>query len=226
MDTQNPPPPTNDERRRQEKVIWRRSFVAAAVVHVALLLLWGSEPVPISSASAAGPRAGDDRAAAGSMEAINLAAAPPVIITPPPVPLPTIDPIEPVEFDDEPVITVESDGLTGLTAGTLAEPGLVDGTGAGDGGTSDEGLFTVIPPNPRGMIIPPSSDELKGEEVEVWLFVDATGRVVPDSTVLRPPTADRSYNRRLIREAAEWVFEPARKAGAPVAAWTSYRISM
>jgi hypothetical protein len=226
MDTQNTPPLSNDERRRQEKVIWRRSFLAAVVLHLALLMLWRSVPVPISSASAAGPRAGDDQAAKGSMEAVNLAAAPRVVIVPPPVPLPTIDPIEPVEFDDEQLIDVESDGLAGLRAGMLSAPGLEDGTGAGDGGRSDEGLFTVIPPNPRGMIIPPSSEELKGEEVEVWLFVDATGRVVPDSTVLRPPTADRSYNRRLIREAAEWVFDPARKAGAPVAAWTSYRISM
>jgi hypothetical protein len=76
------------------------------------------------------------------------------------------------------------------------------------------------------MIIPPASDKLKGREVEVWLFVDASGRVVPDSTVIRPPTSDRDYNRRLIREAAEWVFDPARKGGQPVAAWTSYRISM
>jgi hypothetical protein len=56
----------------------------------------------------------------------------------------------------------------------------------------------------------------------VW--VDETGRVVPDSTRLDPPTSDRSLNRRLIAEAADWVFEPARQGGQPVATWFDYRV--
>lgn len=224
MDTRNGAPASNDQRRREERAIWRRSFLAAVVLHLALFLLWRTDrPLP-SPYSAAGPRAGDDRAAAGAMQAVRLSTPQRVPIIPPEIPLPTVDPIEPVEFEDE--IGLESVSFAGLDPGALEGPGREDGTGKGDGGTADEGLFRMTPPNPRGMIIPPSSDRLRGREVEVWLFVDATGRVVPDSTVLRPPTSDRDYNRRLIREAAEWVFEPARQGGQPVAAWTSYRISM
>ena len=79
---------------------------------------------------------------------------------------------------------------------------------------------------PRGMIIPPQNDDLRGTEVQVWVFVDTRGRVVADSTRLDPPTRDRGFNRRLIREAAEWVFRPAVQEGKPVASWFPYRISM
>ncbi|NIP60097.1 MAG: hypothetical protein GWM92_17380, partial [Gemmatimonadetes bacterium] len=65
-----------------------------------------------------------------------------------------------------------------------------------------------------------------GTEVQVWVFVDERGRVVPDSTRLRPPTDDRAFNRRLVEEAAQWVFEPARQGGEAVAAWFPYTISM
>jgi hypothetical protein len=224
MDAPERTSPSNVERRRRERIIWRRSFALALVAHLAVFLLWHSDRPLLSPFAAAGPRAGDDRAAAGAMQSMRLSTPPSVPIVPPPVPLPTLDPIEPVEFDDE--LGLESLSLAGLDLGSLEGPGREDGTGAGDGGTADAGLYRMTPPNPRGMIIPPSSDKLKGREVEVWLFVDATGRVVPDSTVLRPPTSDRDYNRRLVREAAEWVFEPARQGGKAIAAWTSYRISM
>ena len=32
---------------------------------------------------------------------------------------------------------------------------------------------------------------------------------MPDSTRLNPPTSDKGFNQRLIREASEWVFRPA-----------------
>jgi hypothetical protein len=56
--------------------------------------------------------------------------------------------------------------------------------------------------------------------------VDEVGRVVADSTQLRPPTSDRGFNERILREAAEWIFAPARRGGEPVASWFPYRISM
>jgi hypothetical protein len=49
---------------------------------------------------------------------------------------------------------------------------------------------------------------------------------VADSTRLNPPTSDRGFNRRLIEEAAEWVFHPARRNNQAVAAWFPYTISM
>ena len=161
--------------------------------------------------------------ATGSMQALNLGAPPTQPLVPPPVPLPLDVAIEPIEFDDE--VLVEAGSFVGEMPG-LEGPGLEDGLGRGDAGTSDSGLFRLVPPTPRGMIIPPSNDGLRGREVEVWVFVDAQGRVVADSTQLRPPTSDGEFNSRLVREAAEWVFDPARKGGEPVPSWFPYRISM
>ena len=91
---------------------------------------------------------------------------------------------------------------------------------------ADEGRYRLEPPIPRGMIIPPANKNLKGTMVEVWVFVDERGRVVADSTRLNPPTKDRGFNERLIREASEWVFRPATQAGQAVASWFPYQISM
>ena len=159
------------------------------------------------------------------MQALNL--QPPSIrpITPPRVPILSLEVTDPVVFDTEPAIDLSV--LTGEGMGTGdGPPGIEGGTGRGDGGTGDEGYFQVVPPSPRGMIIPPTNRNLRGRQVEVWVFVDATGKVVPDSTRLNPPTSDRSFNRRLMEEAAEWVFNPARKNDQPVAAWFPYTISM
>jgi hypothetical protein len=132
--------------------------------------------------------------------------------------------VEPVEINLEPQVDVAA--LIGDGPGLEEGPGIEGGTGRGDGGTGDSGRFTVIPPSPRGMIIPPTNRRLRGSSVEVWVFVNAAGRVVPDSTRLNPPTSDRSFNRRLMEEAAEWVFNPATREGRPVAAWFPYTISM
>ena len=76
------------------------------------------------------------------------------------------------------------------------------------------------------MIIPPANKSLKNQEVQIWVFVNETGGVVSDSTQLKPPTSDRQFNDRLIREASEWIFEPAKKGGKAVSSWFSYKISM
>ncbi len=215
---------TNEERRRRLRTIWWRGLAGSVVLHALIFLAFGSSPLPLSPFAAAGPRAGDNQAARGSMEALALSTRPPAPIVRPLVPLPTIDPVEPIEFDEE--IETDLGSIMGEQAGLDAAPGLETGTGAGDGGTADEGRFRVTPPTPRGMILPPTNDNLKGKTVEVWVFVDETGRVVADSTRLNPPTSDRSFNRRLIEEAAEWVFRPALKGGRPIASWFPYQISM
>lgn len=212
------------ERKGRDRRVWRYAFLVSLAVHTLVFLLWRHERVFIPPFSAAGPRAGDARAAQGTMEALNLRPPTEAPVIPPPVPLPTVvADIEPVEV--EPEDRVEVSGLEGMDPG-LEAPGLEDGEGRGDGGTAEEGLNRLIPPSPRGMIIPPSNDNLKGKQVEVWVFVNARGRVVADSTRLRPPTPDRDFNRRLIREAAEWVFEPAKRGGQAVASWFPYTISM
>ena len=212
------------ERRRQERRLWRRALGVSVVFHLLLFFGWQGNVIPQSPFAAAGPRAGDNRAAAGSMQAINVRTPPPVPIIPPPIPLEVVVEIEPVEFDD--MVELDPAAIMGEEPGPLEGPGLETGDGAGDGGNAEEGRFRLQPASPRGMIIPPSNDNLRGTEVQVWVFVDDRGRVVADSTRLDPPTRDRGFNRRLIREAAEWIFRPAVEEGRPVASWFPYKISM
>jgi hypothetical protein len=212
------------DRRRRDRTVWRTGLLLSVLFHLLLFLGWRGPVIPMSPFAAAGPRAGDNRAAKGSMQALNMSVPPSRPIIRPPRPLAVSVEIEPVEFEDSE--TLDPSSVLGDAPGDEEGPGLETGTGEGDGGTAEEGLYRLQPPSPRGMIIPPANESLKGTTVEVWVFVDERGRVVPDSTRLNPPTRDRSFNQRLIREAAEWVFRPATQGGKPVASWFPYQISM
>jgi len=214
------------ERRVAERTVWRNGFLSAVVVHLLVFFLWWGQPLPESPFAAAGPRAGDNRAASGgAMQTLNIRIPPPRPIIRPQVPLLTFDPITPVELEEEQQQQIETASILGDRPGVNG-PGLPQGDGRGDGGTAASGLFRNVPPSPRGMIIPPANRSLRGQRVEVWVFVDERGRVVADSTRLRPPSSDRSYNARLIREAAEWFFAPAKDGGRSVASWFTFTISM
>lgn len=212
------------DRRRRDRRIWRRGLAASVVVHLLLLFGWQGAVIPESPFSAAGPRAGDNRAAAGAMQALNVTTPPSAPIVPPPIPVEVAVEVEPIEFEDE--VEIDPSAILGEAPGALEAPGLENGTGAGDGGNAEEGLNRLQPATPRGMIIPPTNRDLRGTEVQVWVFVDERGHVVADSTRLDPPTRDGGFNRRLIREAAEWVFRPAVREGQAIASWFPYRISM
>ncbi len=212
------------DRRRQERKIWRTGLLVSALVHLLLFVGWRGNVIPLSPFSAAGPRAGDDRAAAGAMQALNVRTPPTRPIVPPPEPVIVDVAVEPVEWEE--AVELDPSSVMGDDPGELEGPGLETGTGAGDGGNAEEGLNRLQPASPRGMIIPPTNRDLRGTEVQVWVFVNAQGRVVADSTRLDPPTRDRGFNRRLIREAAEWVFRPAIQQGQPVSSWFPYRITM
>jgi len=211
-----------ETRKEQERRAWRFAFLGAFVVHVMVFILWPSGSNFTSPFAAAGPRNGDNAAASGGLQAMTLRTPTPRPIIPPRVPILTSDPIEIDPFENE--VALETAQILGDRPGD-AGPGLAEGDGEGDGGTAAEGLFRLMPPSPRGMIIPPSHPSLKGKRVEVWVFVDARGRVIPDSTALRPPTDNGELNNRLIREAAQWIFIPAKKGGQAVAAWFPYTIS-
>jgi hypothetical protein len=213
-----------ESRRRRERRVWRAGLVVSLVLHLGLFFGWRGSVLPTTVTSAAGPDRGDARAAAGTMQALTLRATPPRAIVPPPVPIAVEATVEVVEFEDEP--QVDPAELLGDRPGLDEAPGVDAGTGRGDQGRDASGVSEMQPPSPRGLIIPPTNRELRGTEVQVWVFVDAAGRVVPDSTRLEPATRDRDFNRRLIREAAEWVFRPAMRRGTPVAAWFPYRIIM
>ena len=220
------------ERRRRERKFWRTGILVSLALHLLIFIGWRGTVIPPSPFAAAGPRAGDRFAAGGSMRALSIAApaAQPKPIIRPPAPLEVAIEVEPVEFETEPPMDAadilgNSPG-SGAGPGTVDGPGTGDGKGKGDGGNADEGRFRLNPPQPRGMIIPPANKSLKGTTVEVWVFVNDKGRVVPDSTRLNPPTKDKGFNQRLMKEAAEWVFRPATKGGKAVGSWFPYQISM
>ena len=214
--------PSVIERRASQDRVLRIALGVSLLFHIAIFLFWRVVPIPPSPLSAAGPRAGDFYAAGGGMQSVNLR-VPQTRILPPRVPLISLEDI-PVEFDTEPQLDLAA--MAGEAPGLSdGPPGIEGGQGQGDGGTAAEGFFRLVPPSPRGMIMPPANKNLKGKQVEVWVFVDATGRVVPDSTRLNPPTSDGGLNRQLIREAAEWVFNPAKQNNQAVASWFPYTIS-
>ncbi|MDT8342285.1 MAG: hypothetical protein RQ751_12295 [Longimicrobiales bacterium] len=216
---------SNRERRRRERPVWRRALVASLVVHAVLL---GWLPVPsvlVSPEAAAGPRAGDARAAAGGMQTVTLRVPPSRPVVPPRIPLPALTEIEPVTFEE---VVLEPASIAGEAPGPAVGPGLERGDGRGDGGTGAEGRFRLEAPVPRSIMFPnpPDDDRVRGREVEVWVFVDAGGRVVADSTRLRPPTPNGDFNRRLLRDASEWSFSPALRDGRAVSSWFNYRLTL
>lgn len=229
------------ERRERERKVWRIGLLVSVLFHLLLLFVGPPASSPESPFAAAGPRAQDERAAQGSMVALQMSSAPPDAAVPPPeLVVAEVEP-PPEEVEVEPDATPEvnpdppelPEPGTGDTQGTDPDPepttgdtGTPTGTGQGDGGTTDEGRFRLVPPTPRGLIIPPTNNRLRGQEIQVWVFVNENGRVVADSTRIEPPTSDRRFNQQIITEAAQWVFQPARRDGRPVPSWFPYTISM
>jgi hypothetical protein len=125
-----------------------------------------------------------------------------------------------------PVLSVIGPVSEASGRGAAAGPGADTGSGQGVGGAGEGGLFRVVPPTPRGLILPPSDrpGKVRGKSVDVWVFVTATGRVVADSTRLAPSSGDRKFDDKLRDQAAEWVFSPGLREGQPVAEWFKYTI--
>ncbi len=236
MDSERLPLRAHEHWHRYRRVS-RRALLASVLFHLLLFFIFGGQRTPPSPFSAAGPRAGDDRAAAAGGGGIQTVA----LVLPPerePIPRPPTPVVAPdilLEIEDEPkpeiqpIDFAELPGIGGgKDKGPDTGPGLEDGTGRGDGGTAATGRFRVIPPAPRGMILPPSDrpGNVKGKEIAIWVFVSETGRVVPDSTRLQPSTGNASFDARLRRQAAQWIFAPARRGGRPVAEWFQYVISL
>jgi hypothetical protein len=226
-----------DERNRMTEAGQRRALraglAASLVLHVLVFLVFGGQRIPPSPFAAAGERERDAQAApGGGMEAVEFRAPEQMVIPPEPVPVPVAE-VPDLETEPEPVPEVPTVALAeGLAVpgvqGPAVERGVADGVGRGDGGTEADGHFRVIPPRPRGLTLPPGDrpSEARGREIEVWVYVSAAGRVVPDSTRLMPPTGDRRFDRRLRDHAAAWVFEAARRDGRAVAEWFRYTIIM
>jgi hypothetical protein len=221
-------------RRPRARRVWWIALIASTLFHTLILLLSPIWKNPLDLAAAGADR--NSRAAPGALQAVSMSSAPPAIPVPPLAPAPDIVLPEPEVVPPETPAVVEPAmpevPEPGVGTGTGDDPldsapgGVPGATGAGDSGAGTDGTARLIPPSPRGMIIPPTNRDLRGSEIEVWVFVNEQGRVVADSTQLRPPTSDRRFNEQLTREAAQWVFNPARENGVPVAAWFPYVIGM
>ncbi len=223
------------DRRYGRALGW--ALAVSVLVHAAAFLYFDAHPLPRLPLAAAGERRGGAAAArGGGMQEVAL--EPPRAPSPPApaevrpvVETPEMEQPEPEEVpDDMPAVALARGPLTAGGSGPLPELGVGtgDGTGVGGGGTAASGRSGVMPPKPRGMILPPGDrpDEVRGKEVDVWVFVAANGHVVADSTRLDPSTGDRSFDRRLREHAAAWVFEAARRNGRAVAEWFRYTIVM
>jgi outer membrane biosynthesis protein TonB len=214
----------------------RWSFALSVILHIVIVLLFRtSMPIPDVPTSAAGEQADDARAAAGGgMEVIAYVEVQPPPVeeaVPVPVPVPTETPVPPPPVVEEPPAPAPSQtpGQTQATSegrGQDTGPGTDRGTGQGSGGTGDEGDSRVVAPSPRGLILPPSDrpSRVRGNTVTVFVFVTERGSVVSDSTRVAPSSGDTRFDTRLRRQAAEWVFNPARRNGQPVAEWFRYEI--
>jgi outer membrane biosynthesis protein TonB len=214
----------------------RWSLLASILTHVLIVVLFRQAMVvPEVAGSAAGRDAADEEAAAGGgMEvvAIRVVEPPPEpeeVVTPVPV---TVEPVivEPIVVrpptPQPPAPTSGQSRSEGEDRGDNRGPGTDEGTGAGAGGEDDAGDSAISAPRPRGLILPPGDRpaSARGKTITVYVFVTDQGRVVADSTRLNPSSGDRGYDNRLRRDAADWVFNPARQAGRAVAAWFQYVI--
>lgn len=214
------------ERLRRERRIWRMGLLLSVLLHLTLFLIFHTTQERLTPHAAAGPPSGDPVAApgGGGMRAITL--RPPVEITVPPRPeTPVIEPVE-IQPTEEPQLALNEvelrDPGESLREGPESGEGLPGGEGGGDAGDAMSGLRRLIPPTPRGVIMAPLDRPaaVRGREVGVWVYVTEFGAV--DSVRLEPATPDSEYNRELIREARDWVFEPAMRAGHAVGHWFYY----
>ena len=215
----------NEDRRRRERQVWRLGLLLSVLIHLAILLLTHRAGELATPYAAAGLPGGDPVAAPGGGGMRVIVLRPPVEITIPPRPeSPVIEPVEVERPEDELALNeIElPDPGVGDREGPETGPGLPGGEGGGDAGDAMSGTNRLIPPTPRGIIMAPLArpSSVRGRDVTVWVFISQTGAV--DSVRLDPPTPDGRYNQDLMREARDWVFEPALRAGRAVATWWSY----
>ena len=214
------------QRTRRERTVWRNGLLLSFLLHLIVILIFQTRQERLTPYAAAGPRSGDAVAAPGGGGMRSVVLHPPEEITIPPRPeVPVVKPLE-VQEPEQPVLALSELVLPelgqGEKEGPESGPGLPGGEGGGDAGSAMTGLRRLTPPTPRYVIFNLSDrpQSVSGRDVTVWVFVNELGAV--DSVRLEPPTPDRRFNARLMREAREWLFEPAERAGRPVPTWTSY----
>ncbi len=205
------------QRVRREREVWRLGLLLSVLLHLIFVLL--SNTIVEIGLSAAGPARGSALAAPGEDAMVSVVLPPRTEIWIPPRPeVPLIEPVD-VEV---PFPEMAENWVELRPPEERVDAGVRGGEGSGNAGNAAEGENRLVAPTPRGIIMAPLDRprSVRGHEVTVWVFINQAGAV--DSVRLEPPTPDGGYNANLMREARDWVFEPARLHGRPVAMWWSY----
>jgi len=154
---------------------------------------------------------------------------PPVVVPPPVVPPPVIQP--PIA-ERSPAVATPVATAAGADSAAGTGPGQGGGTGGGEGGGIGPGIGPGVgpgtgggaggrgrAPQPRHLIIPPDDPpkELRGVEIRVTFWVDATGSV--DRVAFDPPVDNRKFAGKLAEAMRNYRFRPALGPdGTPIAA--------
>ena len=207
------------DRHRRERRIWRNGIAMSVAVHFLVFFIWKITAVPVSPYMASGPEQSDRTIDESSLRALSIWVPPNLPIAPSPIPIPSQIDIQEVELAQ--IIERGPVSVLGEWPSLDKLLGLSDGSGM-----PHQGASGWMPATPRDIIIPSNKRDLRGTEIQVWVFIDESGGVIPDSTYIDPVTEDTDFNRRLIRQAAEWLFRPGTRDGKPVASWFTYRISI
>jgi hypothetical protein len=207
------------DRHRRERKIWRNGIAMSVAVHVLVFFIWKITAIPVSPYMTSGPAQSDRAIDESSLRALSIWVAPSLPIAPSPIPIPSQIDVQEVKLAQ--IIDRDPVSVLGEWPSPDKLPGLSDGLGM-----PHQGVSGWMPATPRDIIIPSNKRDLSGREIQVWVFIDESGGVIPDSTYISPATEDIDFNRRLIRQAAEWLFRPATRDGNPVVSWFTYRISI
>ncbi|MDE2879146.1 energy transducer TonB [Candidatus Palauibacter soopunensis] len=188
-------------------------MLASALLHAFLLLAW-VRPAPEFERAARPGVDPDLPAGGGGLRALRVSMPRRIEIPPPPRPVLAVDMPEIQVRETE--IEVASELLP--VGAPAPSPGRGAGFGPGDEGAGGGEGDGYVSPVPRSVVPhwdPPSA--VRGMEVTVRVFVDATGR--PGLVELDPPTPDEGFNRDIMRQVRAWEYRPALRHGTPVDGW-------
>lgn len=209
------------DRHRRDRRIWRKALALSVITHLIGLLLLSVVPIPSLLDMSSGSKQAREILTSSSLRTVNIGGFPNLPNTPS---APT--PVHIQEVDLDHTIAGDTALLLNEMFGNKKLMGL-SGEAMMSGNTNSvKGSLSRISATPRNIIIPSNKNDLRGKEIQVWVFVDEDGDVIADSTYLDPAGGDPDFNQHLILEAAEWLFRPATWAGEPIASWFTYRISM
>ena len=188
-------------------------MLVSALLH-AFLLFALVRPAPELERAARPGVDPDLPAGGGGLRALRVSMPRRIEIPPPPRPVLAVD-MPDIQVRDA-AIEVSSEllpvGAPAPSAGSGAGIGPGDeGAGGGEG----DGYVSPVPRSVVPHWDPPGS--VRGMEVTVRVFVDATGR--PGLVELDPPTPDEDFNRDIMRQVREWEYRPALRDGTPVDGW-------